>query len=140
MFMNGMGRSIMVCFPVVVVFLFVISIPSVLTAGPQDYICHEPFVVEATQLVSSQACPATIDELNQLRQGALLALQETANSECLAAQDVAGNRCPTAVLLGREAKSAVNCAAVELAIPGVPGQGIVGSTISLTISGSFACQ
>lgn len=120
--------------------LIVISMPAKSIAGTDDHVCNTPFTIEATQLITVQACPATAAELNTLRPVALQALQLTADSECQAAQDDAGNRCPTAVPLGREPKTAINCATVELAIPGVPGQGLVGATLSLTIAGVFQCS
>jgi hypothetical protein len=137
--MNDIDRSVMK-FLHISVLVFFIGTPFASTAGTEDYMCKEPFTIEATQLIATQACPATVDELNRLRPAVLQALQATADSECQTAQDAAGNRCPTAVLLGREPKTAVNCAAVELAIPGVPGPGIVGATLSLTISGMFQCN
>ncbi len=132
---HGMMKSVYV-----MLILAVLGTLSAWAESTEDYVCNEPFTVEATQIISTQSCPATVNELNQLRSGAIRALQVTAESECQTAQDAQGNRCPAATALGREPKTAVECAAVELAIPGVPGPGLLGATLRLTISGLYQCN
>ncbi len=120
------------------VLILMANAPTKANAQTDDFACNTEVVIQTTQLVTVAACPASATEQNELRTRALEALRATAELECQTAKDEAGNSCPTAVSLGREGRTSVDCSEITIDL-GALGVGQTQITSSLTISGRFQC-